>query len=108
MSGLASALSPHPVGATPNSYSAKGKTSSISKLQCPSAMSGQRQQAGSCQLGWGGVGARVKTVPPAKSPIGVGCWNLGEKEERKVNQESPPGFLWSRVGQDRYCLLVSS
>lgn len=36
------------------------------------------------------MGDRVKTSPPAKSPIGVGCWNLGEKEERKVNQESPP------------------
>lgn len=32
----------------------KGKSTPSPSCQCPSAMSGQRQQARSCQLGWGG------------------------------------------------------
>lgn len=32
----------------------KGKSATSPSCQCPSAMPGQRQQARSCQLGWGG------------------------------------------------------
>lgn len=106
MPGLASLPSPLTHwGPTPNSFSAKGKINSISKLPVP--LCHVWAKAASKKLR-GGVGAGVKTLPPARSPIGVGCWNLGEKEKRKVNQESPPGFLWIGVGPDRCCLLVSS
>lgn len=45
-------------GPPPTPTVPKGKSAPSPGCQCPSAMSGQRQQARSCQ--WGGVGARVK------------------------------------------------
>lgn len=107
MSGLASLPSPLTQwGPPPTPTVPKGKSAPSPRCSAPLPCLGKGSKLEAAR--WGGVGARVKTSPPAKSPIGVGCWNLGEKEERKVNQESPPGFLWSRVRQDRCCLLVSS
>jgi hypothetical protein len=39
-------------------------------------------------VGWG-----LKIVSyPAKSPVGVGCWNLGEEEKRVEQQQPLQGF----------------
>lgn len=52
MSGRASL--PSPLTQSPTPTVPKGKSTPSPSCQCPSAMSGQRQQARSCQLRWGG------------------------------------------------------
>lgn len=77
----------------PSSPLPKGKSTPSTSCQCPSAMSGQRQQARSFQLGWGKDWNKgcAFIVPNSKRRWAVG---IGEKKkERRGRAEmAPQGF----------------